>query len=256
MNQRGRLMDDAAPRIVKVVKENQEIASVYIENYSESFKKRHAGSFLSLKIMEDGEWSKAHPFTISCAPEDPVLRATIKKAGPFTTRVHELKPGDPVQCAGPYGLFCKDIDAQPDIAIIAGGVGITPFLSVLRHFKNIQAKNKVFLVWSNRTLEDAFSVDELKQLTKDINLKFVFNLSREADSAGLAQYVDTDFPDVMYEPGRCTRDVMKKYSISVDKAVYLCGPPPMQDFIISELEAMGMDPKDIKKESFSWKGGK
>ncbi len=249
-------MDNDAARIVKVIKENEEISSIYIESFGESFGKRAAGTFLTLKIMEDGQWSKAHPFTISCAPEDPVLRSTIKKAGPFTTRVHELNPGDPVQVAGPYGLFCKGIDDESEIALIAGGVGITPFLSVLRHFMNTRAKNRVLLIWSNRTLDDAFAVDELKQMTKEIDLTVVFNLSREADAAAVAKYADAAFPGIVYEPGRCTRDVMKKYMEPREKALFLCGPPPMQEFIISELEAMGVDPKAVKKESFTWKGGK
>ncbi len=249
-------MENSTARVVRVEKENSDISSVYMEGYAESFSKRFAGNFLTLKIkQEDGQWSKAHPFTISCAPEDPVLRATIKRLGEFTTRVHALKPGDELDCAGPYGLFCKGIDSIENIVLIAGGVGITPFLSVLRHFRNIKALNRVLLIWSNKGIEDAFALDELKAMTAELNLRIVHNLSRE-DAAGAAQYADPAVQSVMYEPGRCTREVMKKHISGSDPAIFLCGPPPMQDFILAEVESLGIDPKNVKKENFAWKGGK
>lgn len=250
-------MGNDAARVVKVVKENQDIASVYIEGFDEAFKKRRAGGFLTLKIQDGDGWSEAHPFTISCSPEDPQLRVTIKKLGAFTQKVHGLEPGAPVMVAGPYGLFCKDIDAQDNLVMIAGGVGITPFLSVLRHFRDIKAPNRVILIWSNKGLEDAFALDELKEMTRDINLKVIHNLSREPEGSDMARYGDKVFPHVVYESGRCTRNLMRKHiDFSPKPAIYLCGPPPMQDFVIGELESLGIDPKSVKKEAFTWKGSK
>lgn len=249
-------MERETPRVVKVVKENQDISSVFIEGYAESFAKRQAGSFLTLKIMQNGEWSKPHPFTISCAPEDDLLRVTIKRQGEFTSRVHELEPGSPVLCAGPYGVFCKDIDSADDIVMIAGGVGITPFLSVLRHFRNTHARNRVVLAWSNKTLDDAFGLDELKEMTREIPLRVVHSLSREPEGADMSRYAEEPYPNVFYEPGRCTRDLLKKHLPASNPAAFVCGPPPMQDFVVGELSSLGFDPASVKKESFTWKGAK
>lgn len=247
-------MSNDAARVVKKVQENREITSLFIDGYGESFRKRRAGQFLTLKIMKDGQWSKPHPFTISCAPEDPLLRVTIKKLGEFTSLIPELKEGDPVIVSGPYGTFCKDIDAHGEIVMIAGGVGITPFLSVLRHFRNIHAHNRVLLLWSNKSLDDAFALDELNAMSREIPLTIVHNLSREAPEADLSGYARQDFPAVFYEPGRCNRDLMKKYLPSGESAMFLCGPPPMQDFILGELEAMDVEAGSVEKESFTWKG--
>ncbi len=246
-------MEKGAAKVVKLEKETHDITSLYFEGFDESFGKRRAGSFLTLKIMQDGEWSKPHPFTISCAPEDPLLKVTMKRQGAFTTAAHGLKPGEEVICAGPYGLFCKDIDAQDSIVMIAGGVGITPFLSVLRHFRNIKFANRVVLIWSNRTIEDAFAQEELKQMTREIPLLVVNNLSRVPEGTDIAGYADGAFPGVFYEEGRCTRDLIGKYLPPDDPAIYLCGPPPMQDFVLGELEDLGVDPKSVKKENFTWK---
>jgi predicted ferric reductase len=249
-------MEKGMAKVVRVEVENQDIMSLWFDGYDEAFRNRKAGSFLTLKIMQDGTWSKPHPFTISCAPEDPLLRVTIKKLGPFTTAVHALKPGDTVMLAGPYGLFCKEVDSLDSLVMIAGGVGITPFLSVLRHLRAVKSGKKALLIWSNRTLDDALALDELKEMTREIPLTVVHNLSREQAGADMSKYADKDFPGVKYEAGRCTRQVMEKYIDVRNSSMFLCGPPPMQEFIISELEALGVNPKGVKKESFTWQGGK
>lgn len=246
-------MNENTARVVKTIKENQDITSLFIEGYGESFRSRRAGQFLTLKLMQDGQWSKPHPFTISCAPEDPLLRVTIKKLGMFTSMIPELKEGAPVIVSGPYGLFCKDIDAHRDIVMIAGGVGITPFLSVLRHFRNTHAGSRVLLLWSNKSMEDAFAVDELNRMTREMPLKIVHNLSRETGESDLSRYVQQAYPDVYYEPGRCSRDLIQKYLHSADPAMFLCGPPPMQDYVLGEIQALDMDPGTVQKESFTWK---
>lgn len=247
-------MSSDTARIVKKIQENQDITSLFIEGYGESFRARRAGQFLTLRIMQDGRWSAPHPFTISGAPEDPQLRVTIKRLGEFTSMISGLKAGEPVIVSGPYGMFCKDIDAHKDIVMIAGGVGVTPFLSVLRHLRNIRADNRVLLLWSNKNLRDAFSVDELNRMTREMPLRVVHNLSREEEGSDLSGYTDKDYPGVFYEPGRCSRDLMSKYLPSEDPALFLCGPPPMQDYVLDELKALDMDPGTVEKESFTWKG--
>ena len=76
-------------KIIKVVPENQDTYSLYLEGSDEKFARRKAGQFVSLSIRTTYGWSAPHPFSIASAPEDPVLCLTIKKAGP----VHLRHPG-------------------------------------------------------------------------------------------------------------------------------------------------------------------
>ena len=92
--------------------------------------------------------------------------------------------------------------------MFAGGVGITPFLSVLRHFKAMSAKNRVILFWTNRTIDDTFSMDELNEMTKALNFRIVHTLSREK---GVEKYLQTDAPKVLYVTGYATRALMEEY---------------------------------------------
>jgi NAD(P)H-flavin reductase len=233
----------------RVEPENADITSVYIEGYDDKFKKRKAGQYLTLRIQQDTDWSEAHPFTISCAPGDEILRVTIKKAGEFTSAIPMLKPGDPVKCAGPYGVFCRDIESRPDIVMIAGGVGITPFLSVLRHFKSNRVGNSILLMWSNKTIDDVFAREELNEMTKVLQLKVVYNLSREQD---VDRYNDDAYPGACFLSGRITQDVLNEHVLSKDPSYYLCGPPPMQEFVLSQLGAFGIEAASVEKEKFSW----
>jgi len=79
--------------------------------------------------------------------------------------------------------------------MIAGGVGIIPFLSVLRWFRNIRPKNKVTLFWANKSIEDIFAVSELKEMTRDLSLAIIYAISREKDAE---KYFQAEYPGIQY----------------------------------------------------------
>jgi len=250
MNNAGGMNENSRKiwRVLKTAPENFDTTSLYLEGNDERFKKRRAGQWVSIRILRDDGWSEPHQFTISCAPEDEILRLTIKKAGEFTSSIPALKRGTEVKCEGPFGVFCRDIDTKEEITMIAGGVGITPFLSVLRHFRNIGATNRVALFWTNKTIDDVFAADELKEITKELKLRVVHTLSREKE---VDKYLQPDFPEVLYVPGYATRQVLQRHLDFPRTSFYLCGPPKMQDFVLGELEACGVDPESVEKENFS-----
>jgi len=237
-------------KIVQIVRENNDIASVYLEKPNGSFDARRAGQYMTVKILKEEGWSEPHPFTISCAPEDKLLRMTVKREGAFTTALHMMPSGTELKCMGPLGVFCRDVDEKPSIVLIAGGVGITPFLSVIGHYKNIGVGNKVKLFWVNKSAGDIIFADDMKKMTRSLNLKIIHNLSREENSG---RFFDPGYSNVLYEDGRLTADILKKYEISKTDAFYLCGPPPMMESALRDLEAVGIQPEAVQKEKFSWK---
>ncbi|NPU83246.1 MAG: FAD/NAD-binding family oxidoreductase [Syntrophaceae bacterium] len=237
-------------KVVRVVPENHDVNSVFLEGADEKFSARRAGQFASIRIPGPDGWSEPHPFTISAAPEDSLLRLTIKKEGAFTSAIPDLKPGTSVKVMGPLGVFCKGIDEKPEIVMIAGGVGVTPFLSVLRHFRNGKARNRVLLFWSNKTLSDTFCRDEIREMTRDLDLTVIHCLSREDDVGG---YFDGLAPRLLYEKGRLSADILKRHGVMRDAAFYLCGPPPMMESALKELGILGVDPAMVEEERFIWK---
>jgi predicted ferric reductase len=235
-------------KVLAVIKETDQTNSLVVDVKDRQFLERRPGQFATIRVRREDGWSDPHPFTISCAPEEgSLLRFTIKKSGNFTQAVPELEPGTPIQCAGPFGAFCADIENKSDIVMIAGGVGVTPFLSVLRHFRDVRAQNHIRLFWSNKTLHDAFSLNELAGMTRELHLRVVHVLTREADAA---KYHDPSLPAVSYEPGRFTKNTLLKYDVSKDAAYYLCGPPAMQDAVLAELASCGVEAGKVQREKF------
>jgi NAD(P)H-flavin reductase len=236
-------------RVIKVVPENRDINSLFLEVSDEKFNHRKAGQFASLMIMSADGWSEPHSFSISGAPEESNIRLTIKNVGKFTSAINDLKPETAVRCKGPFGAFCKDIDTKPSIVLLAGGVGIAPFLSVLRHFRNIKAGNKVVLFWVNKSIEDIFSLDETAAMTHELSLRVVYCLSRDDD---VQRHFRSNNPEVFYEKGRLSGDILVKYGITKNAAFYLCGPLSMMESVIMELGKLDVGRSLVQQERFTW----
>ena len=161
-----------------------------------------------------------------------------------------MKPGTPLKCMGPLGAFCKDIDSKLSIVMTAGGVGVTPFLSVLRHFRKTDAGNKVKLFWVNKTIEEVFRIDEITEMTNKLGLTVVHCLSREDDAQ---RYLQPHHANVQYEKGHLSADILKRHGVAKDAAFYLCGPPPMMESALKELGALQVDQSEVEQESFTWR---
>jgi len=237
-------------RLERVFPENESVTSIVLSGTDPKMAARRAGQFAVLRLPAPGGWSDPHPFTISAAPEDPEVRMTIKREGAFTASIRDLKPGTAVRLAGPFGTFCRDIEKKRQAVMIAGGVGITPFLSVLRHLRHVASPLPVTLFWSNKTYNDIFAADELKELTGLISLRVVHCLSREED---VSPYRDGRFPAVSYEAGRLSARILEAHGVTKEEAVYLCGPPAMMDATLGELASLGIPPAAVEREQFVWK---
>lgn len=239
--------------VVKVDRENHDTTSIYFTGPDmERFKNREAGQFGAIRVFKDGAWTEPHPFTLSSAPEDDTLRMTIKRSGEFTSAVPDIEPGTPIQCAGPFGQFCQGIDSQKELVMIAGGVGITPFLSVLRHFKDIDADNDIVLFWANKTPQDAFAAAELEDCTRTLRLHVVHVFSRVAEAERTAAPVFDDRRPgrLSIEYGHLRQEILARHIVTTTAAFYLCGPPPMQQAVLDELAKCGVPPESVRKEAF------
>jgi predicted ferric reductase len=236
-------------KVVRVEAENESIVTLWLEGADPKFTARRAGQFATIAIARHDGWSETHPFTLSGAPEDAMLRFTIKREGAFTSGILGLKPGDPVKCLGPLGAFCKDIDQKPNIVMLAGGVGVTPFFSVLRHFRNVKATNMTTLFWATKAMEDTFAAEEIRAMTKELNLSVVHCLSREDE---VRRHHDPRYPRIAYEPGRLSADILARRGVEKDEEFYLCGPSPMMDATLDELASFGVDIAKVNREKFAY----
>lgn len=236
-------------KVIKVLQENDSINSLFLEGKNEKISNRKAGQYASIRLQKNGDWSEPHPFTISCAPEEEYLQFTIKKIGTFTSSIQYITPGVDVKVAGPLGTFCKNIETADNIIMAAGGVGITPFLSVLRHFQKQKIMNNVTLIWVNRTINETFAIDELKTMTNQLNLRIINSLSREDNAA---KYSESGFPEVYFQSGRFSIDVLDNFNLNKSSYAYICGPPAMQEAAFKTITDYGIESDKIEIEKFSF----
>lgn len=202
-----------------------------------------AGQFAFVRFFSRNLPSEEHHFTLSSAPTRDCIIFTIKCSGDFTSRIGRLAVGDTAMIDGPYGLFsCQALSLQPadELIMIAGGIGITPMLSMLRYAADIGERWKITLVWSNRTQEDMFCNDELEQLGEKLpRLAFFPVLTRQPDYKGLQGRLDSALLGKMLAES------------SRSAYIFLCGPPDMMDAVRAALVSLGFEKRRILSERFS-----
>lgn len=202
-----------------------------------------AGQFLEFQVDKNGE---THPFTVSFYNEESHdISISPKSSGKFSASLKELGVGQVVYLDGPYGVFTKQAykEKNRNIALIAGGIGVTPFLRFLEYFKNNSDKyDSVVLFYGNKTPDDIAYKDMIDNLKRFKNFKVVNILS--IDTKG----------DNQFEKGYITSEVVKRHLTSghTQYKFFVCGPPVMMDKLLPDLTSSGIDTKQIYSEKFSW----
>ena len=173
-----------------------------------------------------------HPFTISNHPADENLRFTVKALGDYTADLqNSLKEGIKAKILGPFGQFNFKKAKHKKQLWLAGGIGITPFLSFLKEAKS---DDEITLVWSVKSVTEANYKDEIEEIVKDNpNVKFVLWNSDEKNFFGIGK---------MYNSSE-----IKNHS------VFICGSEPMRESYIKQLLEKGVSISDIYYEEFSFR---
>ena len=184
------------------------------------------------------------PFTFSSSPTKDYVEFTIKKMGEFTTKMYSLKLGDKLKIKGPKGDSLNfDESVKEDAVFIAGGSGITPFMSALRYAAAKNLSNKLVLLYSNRTEEDIIYKKELDLLDNNGNIKIVHSLTKD---------VSAEWDG---EKGRISKEIIEKHVESIsDKVWYICAPPPMVVAMKELLISMGVDKSNLRIEDWQIEG--
>jgi len=186
--------------------------------------------------------AEEHHFTIASSPTHPFLASTIKEVGDFTATIGETRPGDAVAVRGPYGRFSYTYrPAEKDIVFIAGGIGITPIMSMLRHMRDTKSDCAALLLFANRTEGDIAFRRELEEIAAGGHprLRVVHILSEPGEGwSGETGYMDKDKLSRYIAEGRERR------------MYYVCGPAPMIKLVMAALGELGVPRDRIEFERF------
>ncbi len=199
------------------------------------------GQFAFLTIFGKIPPAEEHPFTISSSPTQAgLITFTIKQCGDFTSTIHLTKPGETATIDGPYGRFSYLRFGKIDrMIMIAGGVGLTPIMSCLRHMAATGFDKPVILIWANRSRNNIFFDDELKQIQTTLpDMQIHHVLSGEPNYEG--------------PKGHINEELLRKLlpQITAKTQVMLCGPPPMMDSVALALRSIGFSRRQIHTEKF------
>jgi predicted ferric reductase len=192
-----------------------------------------AGQFVYATFHQSGIPLESHPFTISNAPGADSLRLAVKRLGDFTGSVMSLRPGSRAQLEGPFGRFCLTADGARSQTWIAGGIGITPFLSWAR---SLDEPIPADLYYCTPAAEHAHFLDELFDIADRYPTFRVIPIRKT--SLGHLSVSDIEAVNPNLSNGH----------------VFICGPPTLVENLTTGFVARGMQPSRIHAETFDFRG--
>lgn len=200
------------------------------------------GQFGFLTINSPHISGEEHPFTIASSPSTPgSLEFVIRTGGDWTAKISRVRQGDRAFVDGPYGLFTHlRVSAASELIMIAGGIGITPMLSMLRYMRDTNDTRRTTLIWSNRTRNHIIRPDEISSLESSLDGLKIFHVITAEDGGSR-------------ETGRLDRARLEDLlsDCGFQAAVFVCGPPAMMTDMTEALAAMGYSRRLIFTERFS-----
>jgi ferredoxin-NADP reductase len=205
-----------------------------------------AGQAIRVTLVDTGvaeAKGARHTFSIVSAPfENKLAIATRMRDRPFKRALKLLPVGAPVQIDGPYGSLTLHKESRHAAVMIAGGIGITPFLSMARQAANDQSPQYLMLVYSNRRPEDSAFLSELTQLERlNVNFRLVATMTQAGRSNihwnGRVGRIDADF--------------LRQVAGNLPEPVYyVAGRPTMVEAMRETLANIGIADGAIHSEGF------
>lgn len=208
-----------------------------------SFKPGQALDLVLIDPPSSDAESARHAFSIVSAPfENHLTVATRMRDSAFKRALKSMAIGTTVQIDGPFGsLILHNNRARPAV-FVAGGIGITPFMSIVRQASRDQLPQNLVLLYSNRRPEDAAFLDELQEIERqNKNFRLIATMTQMGKSTR----------SWSGETGPVSEKIIKHIgSELVSSIYYLAGPPAMVTGIRQVMNLAGIDDDDIRSEEF------
>ncbi len=196
-----------------------------------------AGQYVTMELISKAGKPLLHCLSMASAPyEKSLLFATRLSESEYKQRLNSLKVGDEVKIVGPLGAFTLPKDEYQKVAILTGGIGITPFLSMIRDAVKNNSSREIILFYANANKSRAAFLEELQNV-KLVNYKLVPVMSDDDNWDG--------------EKGRINTDLLKKYLEDFNTyTYYIAGPPAMTTAMHDLLTSECVIEDKIKVEEF------
>jgi ferredoxin-NADP reductase len=206
-----------------------------------------AGQSIDLTLLNPAETDaegNTRTFSIASAPEeDELLLATRLRDTAFKRILRNMQPGTKLKLDGPMGSFNLHKNASKPAVFLAGGIGITPFLSMIREAARQKDPHQIYLFYSNRRPEDAAFMDELDAAQKrNPNFHLVATMA-EMDKSKKSWNGERGFIDAA---------MLQRHLAQLNGPIYyVAGPPAMVAAMNEMLVKAGVDEDDVRAEDFA-----
>lgn len=234
--------------VVDKVEESDVITSFYLKPADCSEVPTYeAGQYITVRIQVPGEkYASNRQYTLSCAPGNEYFRISVKKEAEFdpngkiSTYLHDqIEVGQQLDVSAPAGEFVLNQDHEAPIALISGGVGVTPMMSMLETLVQAKTDRKVSFIHSARNENvHAFKVTAMELVEKLADGELVIGYEKPLQDEGVHQFT-----------GFITEEILAE-KITADTVCYVCGPVPFLQNVVNMLTKLGVDPTQVHFEFF------
>jgi len=216
------------------IEKQQESWDVFLSPMGSKRLVHQPAQFIYISFKNDALGNEPHPFSVSSAPHNE-LRLSIKGSGDYTSKLDKLNKGDEAKVWGPYGKFYEKYLCEPkkDAVMIAGGIGITPFLSLLQHEVQYPTERKTTLFYGVKNRQSTDYLDELKRYA-DASPQIELFISYFEEEPLSLSFIQEHLPEEL-----------KRYNY------FLCGPIQMMELFEKALKEKGILNRSIIYEDFN-----
>jgi ferredoxin-NADP reductase len=232
-----------ALRVVDIIQETPSTKTFRLVAEDKYLPPFQAGQYISLFLDIKGIRT-SRPYSISSQPNqigfyDITLR---RLQGGLVSNflLDQIRVGDPLKSSGPQGHFYHNpLYHEKTMVCIAGGSGITPFMSMIREIVECGIDQNVFLFYGNKCTDDVIFHQEL------------LRISERFDRIRYIPVIEDPGADYTGKCGLITADLIQEATGHISgKTFFLCGPQGMYDFCIPALERMGIRKQSIRRELY------
>lgn len=182
-------------------------------------------------------------FSIASAPSEPFLLLAVRLTGSaFKRSLAEMPLDTPVNMTGPYGAFVLDANSNGPVTLFAGGIGITPFRSMIKDALDRPSPRPLTLLYANRTPEDAAFLDELLAWQRDASQFRLVAVMTQPEKSRQEWTGPTGHVNAAM-----LRETLSDFSW---QDCYVAGPPRFVAGITQALTETGVRPEQIHEDEF------
>jgi predicted ferric reductase len=220
-------------RVAEVTEERSGVVSLRITGHHLDALQARAGQYFLWRFLDRERWQEAHPFSLSAAPDGRSLRITVKDLGDFTAGLKTVKAGTRVVIEGPFGSFTDDARTGDRVALIAGGVGITPIRALLEEMEG--DLTLVYRVGSEDELIFRHELDALAR-KRNVTIHYVLGDRRLPANRHLmsTEHLRSLIPDL------------------ARREIFLCGPPALMKAVRRSVQRAGVPSRHIHTDAFAY----